>query len=641
MSRPPDVALIGRVIAGKYEISEYIGGGGMGAVYRAHQKSIDKDVALKVMHPEMAHDPKFAERFQREARAASRLDHVNSMRVMDFGQEPDGILYIVMELLEGKNLLDVVRDEPMLSDERIVGILSQVLAALAVAHGMGIVHRDLKPENVMILAGRSDDGDAIDLVKVCDFGIAKIADPRSDDKAERAKEKLTSQGKMIVTPEYMSPEQARGDPLDSRSDLYSVGVILFQLITGRIPFEGETALGIALKHVTDEVPKPSLLNANVNPLLEAVCLKAMQKRRDDRYATARDMRADLRNALLAASRRAGQEARIVETLPAGTPAIDPVLSQRARIGVAETMLTPNDAGGIPSVRHEVVASKGTVAGTSSVIVGAATGESARSSSRLPWALAILAVLGAGGVFLAMRIPKTPTGKGETLTTNASSTLTGSVEASDSAPSPVPPQPSTIAVPSIVPSTTASTITTIVATLRPTPTFVPVPPTTSKTSETASIAAPIASTAPPIETAPPPTATTTAPPPPATTTATAPKPPPTAAPPTPVDLASASVGIGAISTTNGVTGTQMRKALAPLPFLKCYRDALKIKGSAASGNATMFLSIDDTGHVTAATLKGADFLPSMRGCIEGVGRMAKVEVDTGEASATVTLAFSSK
>ncbi|MEO7097400.1 MAG: protein kinase [Polyangiales bacterium] len=649
MSRPPDYALIGRTIAGKYEISEYIGGGGMGAVYRAHQASIDKDVALKVMHPEMASDPKFAERFQREARAASRLDHVNSMRVMDFGQEPDGILYIVMELLDGRSLLDVVRDEPLLADERIVSILSQVLAALAVAHGMGIVHRDLKPENVMILAARSDDGDSIDLVKVCDFGIAKLADPRSDeDKSERAKAKLTSQGMMIGTPEYMSPEQARGDPLDARSDLYSVGVILFQLITGRIPFEGETALGIALKHVTDEAPLPSALNPKVSPSLEALCLKAMKKQRDERYATAREMRADLRNALSATSRVAtGPELQSATTLPGVSASADPVVAQRARLQAAETMLTPQEAG-VPATR-DAAAGKGTVAGTSSVIRGAATGESARASSRIPWVLAIVAALGAGGIYVAIRGPSTTSEKPAPV---ASLSATPSADPTASADTIAAPstslQPSAVAMPSVVASAvpSASTSTTAVAMIKPTGTTHGVPaPTTEPTGAPAMPLATIASSAgsPPFV-SPPPTATTTAPPPPtltATATTTAPKPPPTAAPPTPVDVASATVVLGAIGTTNGVTQSQMRKALAPLPFLKCYRDALKIKGTAASGSATLSLFIDDTGHVTSATLKGADFLPGMRGCIEGAGRMAKVDVDTGDASATVTLQFSSK
>jgi tRNA A-37 threonylcarbamoyl transferase component Bud32 len=642
MSRPPDYALIGRVIAGKYEISEYVGGGGMGAVYRAHQKSIDKDVALKVMHPEMASDPKFAERFQREARAASRLDHVNSMRVMDFGQEPDGVLYIVMELLDGRSLLDVVRDDPPLSDDRIVGILSQVLAALAVAHGMGIVHRDLKPENVMILAARSDDGDSIDLVKVCDFGIAKLADPRSDEKSDRSKEKLTSQGMMIGTPEYMSPEQARGDPLDSRSDLYSVGVILFQLITGRIPFEGETAFGIALKHVTDLVPKPSSINPQVSPALEAVCLKALQKRREDRYLTAREMRAELRNALSPSSRRSpATDLKVAETLVAGGPALEAANAQRTRMGVAETMLTPQDAAGMPSVRPAAIAaSKGTVAGTSSVIVGAATGESPRVVSRLPWALVVLALLGAGGVYLATRGSRASNAEVPVATNGSGPVAAPSISGESTAVPSVPPQPSTIAVPSVVASIAPSTSTspTVVAMIKPTSTFVPPAPTTVEAPEPTITAAIVASTAAPTVTAPPPASTTT---PVATAAPTVPKPPPTAAPPTPVDLATASIGIGAITTTNGVTQTQMRKAVGPLPFLKCYRDALKARGTAASGSATLSLSIDDTGHVTSAFLKGADFLPAMRGCIEGAARMAKVDVDTGEANATVTLLFSSK
>jgi serine/threonine protein kinase len=217
-----DGALVGRTIAGKFLIECFLGGGAMGAVYKARQLNLEKDVAVKVLHGEHAGDATFVARFQREAKAASRLDHPNSMRVLDFGQEPDGLLYIAMEYLDGRDLFRVIQHEWPLSTLRIADVLSQALAAIAVAHDLGIVHRDLKPENIMVLRGLDDEGTPHDIVKVCDFGIAKFTEQRST-RAEPG-QKLTTQGIVVGTPEYMSPEQGKGEALDSRSDIYSVGV---------------------------------------------------------------------------------------------------------------------------------------------------------------------------------------------------------------------------------------------------------------------------------------------------------------------------------------------------------------------------------------------------------------------------------
>jgi serine/threonine-protein kinase len=285
--RSLDDALIGRTIAGKFTIESRIGGGGMGSVYRARQAGLDKIVAIKLLHRELLAEPTFASRFKREATSASRIDHPSSLRVLDFGEEPDGLLFIAMEFLEGKTLFKVLREEAPLAPSRIVDLSRQILAALAAAHDLGIVHRDLKPENVIVLPGKDDDGGASEHVKVCDFGIAKLQTEAD------VEEKLTMEGSIVGTPEYLSPEQARGGQIDARSDLYSMGVILFEMLTGQPPFRGDTPLAIVLKHLDAPPPLPSSITPTADPKLEAVCLKALSKAPADRYSSAREMRASL------------------------------------------------------------------------------------------------------------------------------------------------------------------------------------------------------------------------------------------------------------------------------------------------------------------------------------------------------------
>lgn len=269
--------LIGTTIAGNFEIHELIGEGAMGRVYAARQVSLDKEVAIKVLHPHLQNDPKVAKRFHREARAASRLSHPNSLQIIDFGAADTGTLYIAMELLDGPDLLELLEDESPLSPQRIGDILGQILLALDEAHHAGIIHRDLKPENVIVVESRGGH----DHVKVCDFGIAKIVEAEGGSA-------ITVSGFVCGTPEYMAPEQARGEVLDKRADVYAAGCMLYQLLTGEVPFTAESALGIITKHLTMKPvsPRQRKPDLHIPRGFELVCAKAMSKNRDARYPDA-------------------------------------------------------------------------------------------------------------------------------------------------------------------------------------------------------------------------------------------------------------------------------------------------------------------------------------------------------------------
>ncbi|HTQ47576.1 MAG TPA: protein kinase [Polyangiaceae bacterium] len=280
----PDDPLIGRTLPGGYLMLELVGIGGMGRVYRAEQTNLGRTVAVKIIHPHLVGEENAAARFITESRAASRLNHPNSVGIIDFGKSPDGQLYLVMEFLRGHDLARVTYEEGPLPFRRIVDVLRQTLAALAEAHNENIVHRDLKPENIILEPVRSGG----DFVKVVDFGLAKI-------RADQAQPSITSPGIVCGTPEYMSPEQARGDPLDARSDLYAVGVILYQLLTGRLPFEAESPTQVVLAHLTQPPIDPRTVapDRQIPRELAELVLKALSKEPKDRFQDSDELSAAL------------------------------------------------------------------------------------------------------------------------------------------------------------------------------------------------------------------------------------------------------------------------------------------------------------------------------------------------------------
>ncbi len=282
---------IGKSLPGGYYILDLISVGGMGRVYRAQQSALGRTVAVKIIHPHLLSDENSALRFMTEARAASQLNHPNSVAVFDFGRTDDGQPYLVMEFLRGKDLARVAYEDGPLPFSRVVDVLRQVLAALGEAHDLGIIHRDLKPENVILEPLRRGG----DFVKVVDFGLAKL---RADAQAPS----VTSPGIVCGTPDYMAPEQGRGDPIDGRSDLYAVGVILFQLLTGRLPFEADSPTQVVMMHLTVPVPDPRQVAPErhiPDPLVDVV-MKALAKDNRRRYQDAAEFSDGLKLALVQA-----------------------------------------------------------------------------------------------------------------------------------------------------------------------------------------------------------------------------------------------------------------------------------------------------------------------------------------------------
>jgi len=311
------LAVIESTIEGRYQVIARVASGGMGEVYRAHDAVLARDVAVKVLHPQLAGDRGFVERFRREARAAAILNHPSIVGVYDWGTT-DGTYFMVMEFVQGANLRSLLTEYGRLEPAQVVEVCLQVLAALDHAHGHGIVHRDIKPENILI----ARDG----LVKVADFGLARAYADSYVSQAE---------GTVTGTVQYLAPEQIQGEPADPRTDLYALGVVMFELLTGRTPFVGETSLSIAYQHLSGRVPAPSSVLPTLPEEMDRVVLLATEKDREQRPASARSMR----NEILRAGVGAPPAPRIAD-LAGQLPSTELVPEERAPTVTIPRSLSP-------------------------------------------------------------------------------------------------------------------------------------------------------------------------------------------------------------------------------------------------------------------------------------------------------------
>ncbi len=554
--------LVGQTIGGKFVVESHIGGGAMGEVYRARHLGLDRVVALKVLRPDLSDDT-FAARFQREAKAASSLDHPNTVRVLDFGNDAAGLSYIAMEFLDGRDLFRVLHEDWPLSSERIVDLLGQTLRGMKAAHQLGIVHRDLKPENIMVLKVLDEEGHQHEVVKVCDFGIAKVADSRGFQ-TSRA---LTTTGTLVGTPEYMSPEQARGEPLDARSDLYSVGIILFQLLTKQVPFTSESPIGVVVKQVTDAPPQPSSIRKDVDPRLAELCLKALAKSPESRFQSASEMRAALRGAADPLSSTSSPQ------LP----------------GAVSAPLTSVTSGSISRSASSLASTdefeRPTVPAPETV-----EGQRQKRGRSLPIFLSLVLAVGLvlGGLPVILRRALGRPGPSPSVATS--------------------PPPST--------PTPSASLAVIVRTAAPTPSFSSTSLTTSgklpgRPSATPLAATPLASTArAPGHAALPPAPSAPVPPAPASVAAEP--------PPAPFNTEQAYIQIRGVvghGVRNEPVSSFLTKATPSLS--SCYRVALKATGAPVGGNVQLSLSIDGQGTIQAAVVVGVKGLPDLPRCFQGV------------------------
>ncbi len=266
--------VVGELIAGRYEVEELVGSGGMSSVYRAHDRLLERTVALKILHEQFTRDDGYVERFRREARAVAQLTHPNIVTVIDRGEQ-DGRQFIVFEYVHGMNLKELVEQEGPLPPGEVIELALQIARGLAFAHEQGLVHRDVKPQNVLL--------DADGRAKVTDFGIARALDVDG----------MTITGTIMGTSNYIAPEQARGEPVDEQTDVYSLGCVLYELLAGEVPFDGDNFVAVAMRHVNDPVPSVREVRPDVPPRLDWAIQQAMAKDPGDRFDSMADFAAEL------------------------------------------------------------------------------------------------------------------------------------------------------------------------------------------------------------------------------------------------------------------------------------------------------------------------------------------------------------
>ena len=432
-----------RVLVDRYRIVRHLARGGMAEVYLGHDQLLDRPVAIKALLPELAHDAAFVERFRREARSAARLNHTNIVSVYDFGEDA-GAYFIVMEYVDGVTLRQIIRDEAPMDPVKAVAIGADVAAALAAAHAQGIIHRDVKPANVLITGG---------VIKVADFGIARAGDGR---------EGLTMPGAVIGTATYLSPEQAQGRNTDQRSDLYSLGMVVYEMLAGGPPFKGDNPVAVAFRQLSEIPAAPSSLNPAVPPELDAVVAKVLSKDPSRRQASAAELRADL---LGAVSQQVGPEPTVAAPLGATSVMTATAASNSAPTSVMEPVGAPASAG------------------TGAVSDAGASGLSGRPPRVSPavyrrrrvagLALVVLILLAAGGVVVAIAVGGT---------SKAGTTVGGSTTVPLVVPSSTTPSTTFRPVTSVTPTSRVTTTTRRTTTSRAT-TSTTVRPTTTAPSTT--------------------------------------------------------------------------------------------------------------------------------------------------------------
>ena len=634
----PEIAdsLLGRTIAAKYVIESRLGGGAMGTVYRARQVALDRSVAIKVMRVELTSDRSFVGRFHREAKAASKLSHPNSISVTDFGEEPDGLLYIVMELVAARDLERIIWEDGLpLAARRIVDILSQVLSVVAVAHDVGIVHRDLKPANILVVAGEDDEGSSIEHVKVCDFGIASMRNAAEVELPSAThsvtprgipafSKKLTAIGTLLGTPEYMSPEQAAGNTLEASSDIYSVGAILYELLTGRTVYLAETPEAMVVQAMAGTPAHPSTVRA-CNDQLAAVCMKALAFDPGQRHPSARAMRSALRAAL-------GH--RVSSRSPSFLPGPGSGVLVRSQ-PLPETPPPPPLAVEVPAERGSAEARTSLDSRTpKSRQPHAEEPRPAKARSNRRWLVALgvasaLGLLIGGGLAFRPAPPRPAAARAEAVALLPSAPARGHEGASSTIASAadvavdleLPADPSPQATPSAARAgVTAASIAKGAA-----------PPARSAEATTASAEATVPKpAAEPVREAPGP----------AIVAAPAVAPPPEPAPAAAAPVAKPFSPDGARVSASVVAAARTPRAgiaslLSHVSFDQCYRDALGTLGRAEGGSGTAHLEIDEDGVVRGAEVRLPAPIGSAAACFASKLRGQRVSIpDTGAATADI-------